>query len=752
MPLAFTKNEGQWNERVLFKANTGGATMWYTDEGVYYQFTRPLLEDETKDKGGSVERFERKPQKSESFVIKASFIGANPNPTVVGKDLFEHKFNYFLGNDPAKWQTSVPNFKVVVYKDLYPGIDLKYYGNGRRMKYDFIVSPGAGLSQIEVRYEGVKSLSVDQAGELVVETEWGTVTEHKPFVYQLEGEMLLLLQGEYVIISDKSFGFRLTQKYNPSLPLVIDPELTYGTFLGGESDDRGEGIAVDVAGNVYITGHTKSADFPILNAFDSTNQTSCAFLTKVSASASSLIYSTYLGSGYMGGGVTWAYAIAVDGEGYAYVTGNTGDNNFPLVNAADSIPDNGEMIHGEGFVTKLSPEGNSLIYSTYLGGNQGETGRSIAVDNSGSAYVTGETRSNNFPIVNAFDSSFSAPGTVPYEYDGFVTKFSPLGNIIYSTYLGGGNHDWGKGIAVDSGGHAYVTGRTYAVNFPTANAYDSTYNDGTDAFVTKFSPSGTTLVYSTYLGGLHGEAGLDIAVDAEGNVCVAGQTSSSNDFPLVNAYDSTYDLGEVFVTRLSVAGDSLIYSTFLGGSSSEVGYGVTVDGMGSAYVTGTTKSTDFPTVNAYDSTYNGDRYDGWVAKFSPSGNVRYSTYLGGGGEDECRGIAVDAVGNAYVTGFTKSRYFPTTVDAYDTSYNGGTNWGDAFVVKFPAFICGDVQVNGQIDLSDPICLAMYYFGKPCEINPWASDVNCDTSVNLGDAIIIANVYFGKPGFELNCCD
>ncbi|MFQ6009213.1 MAG: SBBP repeat-containing protein, partial [Candidatus Zixiibacteriota bacterium] len=449
MSLAFTENQGQWPDSILFRANAGGATMWFTKNGAYYQFTRRIPNNCERQMSTSAPFSDHQPDHIETMMIKADFVGSNPTPRVVGEGLLDYKCNYFLGNDPAKWRTDVPNYSAIVYQDIYPGIDLKYYGSGKQMEYDFIVSPGADFSQIRIQYEGVKSLSVDGAGCLVVETEWGTVTELRPLVYQLERGERLLTAGEYTLLGENRFGFRLKGGYNPALTLVIDPILSYSTYLGGESDDEGHGIAVDNSGNAYVTGRTLSTNFPTQNAYQT------------------------------------------DQPGW------------------------------DVFVTKFSATGDSLIYSTYLGGNgaNGDCGYGIAVDDTGNAYVTGYTYSANFPTTpDAYDNSKNGLNDV------FVTKLSPSGNLVYSTYLGGAGSDDGYGIAVDDSGNAYVTGWTHSSNFPTTDcAYDTIFN-GSDVFVTKFSATGDSLVYSTFLGKWGGEMGYGIAVDTSGNAYVTGHT------------------------------------------------------------------------------------------------------------------------------------------------------------------------------------------------------------------------------------
>jgi hypothetical protein len=673
MPLAFTQNMGQWDERALFRADAGGATMWITTEGVYYQFTRRIERpDADQDSSGSDLAFEGRnprgfdtePDSIETLVIKAAFVGANLTPAVTGSNPMEYKCNYFLGNDPANWRTDVPNYEAIVLEEVYPGIDLTYYGNGHQMEYDFVVSPGADYSQIQIQYEGAEGLAIADDGALVATTAWGEIKELAPVVYQEIGGSRRPVASEYVVQSDRTFGFRLGKEYDRAFPVVIDPVLVYSTYLGGGSLDRSEGIAVDGSGNAYVTGETYSSDFPMQNPYQPTLHGSDAFVTKFSTDGSNLIYSTYLGGTEADEGKD----ITVDAYGAAYVTGHTTSSDFPTQSPYQT--DQGGI---DVFVTKLSSTGNSLVYSTYLGGSGQDASHGIAVDGAGSAYVTGQT-SGDFPTTTAFDGAFNGG-----NHDAFVTKLSPSGSsLIYSTYLGGSDMDIGRGILVDGSGNAYATGNTFSTDFPTQNPYQTNQGGG-DVFLTKLSTTGNSLIYSTYLGGSRDDYSYDIAVDGSGNAYLTGFTGST-DFPTVIPFDGSLTGGwDAFVTKLSPTGNSLIYSTYLGGSGDDYGIGIAVDGSGNAYVTGETYSSDFPTQNPYQTAQGLE--DVFVTKLSTTGNsLIYSTYLGGSGDDYSYDIALDGCGDAYVTGITNSSDFPTQ-NPYQIGQGGGAEFGDAFVTK-----------------------------------------------------------------------
>jgi len=729
MPLAFTENHGQWDDCVKFRANARGATMWYTTDGVYYQFTRRIPKDNTslaEKQRMPCDRADIEPDSIEQLMIRASFVGANPDPAIVGHDKMGYKCNYFIGNDPDEWHTDVPNYKAVVFKDVYAGIDLKYYGNGMQMEYDFIVSPGADPNQIMVQYDGAESISVNDEGELVVETDWGTVTEMRPYVYQLDASGCIPIQGRYVLFTDNTFGFDLGDRYNPVLALVIDPVLSYSTYVGGIGTDKGYGIAVDGSGSAYVTGFTFSNNFPTLDPYQTAQESIDAFVTKLSSSGSSLEYSTYLG----GGEGEEGYGIAVDGSGAAYVTGWTNSTDFPT-----HTPYQTDQVNEDAFVTKLSSSGNSLVYSTYLGGGSWEYGYGIAVDGSGSAYVTGVTGSEDYPALNPYQT-YQGIG------DAFVTKFSSSGDCLaYSTFIGGSKDEQGHGIAVDGSGSAYVTGYTYSTDFPTLNPYQ-TDQAGYDAFVTKLTSSGNNLVYSTYLGGNSSDDhGYCIAVDDSGAAFVAGITYST-DFPTLNPYQTDQDEADAFVTKLSSSGNNLVYSTYLGGNSADEARSIVVDSSGAACVTGWTLSYNFPTLNPHQTNQSG--MDAYVTMLSSSGSsLQYSSYLGGNSHDYGYGIAMDSSGAVYVAGFTESDDFPT-VNPYQTDQD----LQDVFVTKLSGMVsfCGDTDGSGFIDLDDVVYLIAYIFtGGPPPVPLEVGDADCLSGIDLDDVVyLIAYIFIGGP--------
>jgi Beta-propeller repeat len=670
LPLSFEENRGQANKSIDFVARGPGYAVALSPTETIFALRK--TDNEVRERASDVRKISNSlcevNRPTQSAVLRMNLVGANPAARVAGQNELEGRVNYFIGNDPAKWRRELPTFRRVRYAEVYPGIDVVYYGNQRRLEYDFVVGPGRSVRAIGLEFTGADKVEVDaETGDLLIGVGGESIRQHKPIVYQeIKGERREI-EGRYAIRSGGRVGFEVGQ-YDANAALIIDPVLEYSTFLGGNYGAQGLAIAVNSTGNAYVTGVTGSTNFPTVNPVQSTLRgTADVFVTKLNASGSAVVYSTYLG----GNNEEYGYGIAVDSTGSAYVTGSTFSTNFPTVNAVQGSK--GSLFTYDAFVAKLSPAGSALVYSTYLGGGSDDQGYAIAVDSAGNAYVTGTTDSTNFPTANALQSTFA--GRNCEGGDVFVTKFNAAGSaLVYSTYLGGSGSEQGRGIAVDSAGNAYVTGSTDSSNFPTANAIQSTYGGGDgcdlggDAFVAKFNPAGSALVYSTYLGGSSGDLGAGIAVDSAGNAYVTGGTNSPN-FPTANALQSTLKgPGDIFVTKFNPSGSALIYSTYIGGDDSEFGLGIALNSTGAAYVTGLTYSTDFPIVNGFDSNLDPVYGDAFVTKVNAAGSALvYSSYLGGKGIDIAHGIAVDPAGNAYVTGSTQSRCFPTTVGAFDTA-------------------------------------------------------------------------------------
>ena len=727
LPLYFIENRGQLDSEVRFYVKTFGQTLYFTDEGIIFDLFR-RQEGVGKGTEGEETGLQAKVMKRERLVFNLVFENAQKGVLIAGLGRQAASINSFMGNDKTKWHTGIPTYRGVVYKDVYRGIDLKVFGKGKDIEYEFIVNPGGNPNHILLTYTGIEGLSANGEGELLIGTAFGELKESRPYIYQkIEGERAV--DGRFEIHENIaqsqpgkfSYGFQVAA-YDSALPLIIDPVLSYSTYLGGSGYDWGTGIAVDGAGNAYVTGYTESNNFPTKNPYQGTRPGGQdAFITKLSPSGTTLVYSTYLG----GDSIDWGRGIAVDASGNAYVTGGTASADFPTKNPYQGTGAG----YADVFITKLSPLG-ALIYSTYLGGSSSDYGNSIAVDDSENVYVTGDTVSvqtvteAGFPVKNAYQA-------VGGGHNAFITKLSPLGTtLVYSTYLGGSARDDGRGIAVDSSGNACVTGQTFSSNFPTQNAYQGSIGGLRDAFITKLSPSGTALVYSTYLGGSQNDNGTGIAVDGSGNAYVTGDTGSE-DFPTKNAYQPEGSGGDVFVTKVASSG-SVVYSTYLGATSAS-GKGIAVNALGNAYVIGT--GWGIPMKDPYQETVSGGA-DAFVTKFSSSGtSLIYSTYLGGDGLEEGLGIAVDSAGIAYVTGKTRSSDFPTK-NAYQEKNAGG--YDDAFITKFSPPSCAECS-------EDAVTLSGVIF---------SSETDCEcaaaTSITIGPSVTIesgAAVIFTSPSIK-----
>jgi Bacterial Ig-like domain (group 3)/Beta-propeller repeat len=656
LPLSFEANRGQTDSRVRFVSRSAGYTLFLTgDEAVL------ALSGNTtnKDKSTIVGHLAPKPgiaARKDGSVLRMRLRNANPSAKVTGTGELAGTSNYFIGNDPEKWRNNVPTYAKVQYEGIYSGIDLVYYGNQRQLEYDFIVAPGADPRRILFDVDGAKEIRRDAQGGLVFSMKTGEdeIRWHKPRVYQKTNGARHEITAHYSVTGTNRVGFELA-KYDARRPLYIDP-LVYSTYLGGSDDDLGESIAVDSAGNAYITGYTRSTNFPTMNPVQPVygGGSTDAFIVKINAAGSALVYSTYLG----GSDIDSGSSIAVDSAGNAYVTGYTYSTDFPSINALQPTFGGGTV---DAFVAEINSSGSALIYSTYLGGSGDDLGNGIAVDSAGNAYVTGGA-GVGFPLVNALQSTFGGGYS-----DAFVAKISAEGSaLVYSTYLGGSAQDDGNGIAVDNMGNAYLCGTTASADFPTMAPLQSTYGGGEyDGFVAKINPMGSVLIYSTYLGGSGFDVSIKIALDSSANAYVTGQTDSTN-FPITpDAYQATCvqcanESTATSVSEINAAGSALAYSTYLGGSDVGAGEGIAVDGMGNAYVTGQANSQAF------------------VTELNSTGTASvYSIELAGDRTGSGMGIAVDGSGNTYVTGQTNSTNFPT-MNPFQAANGGGI---DAFVTK-----------------------------------------------------------------------
>jgi hypothetical protein len=673
LPLGFEANQGQTDRQVKYLSRGPGYVLLLT----------------------STEAVVVAPQ----AVARMTLVGANTRAAISGVGELPGRSNYYIGNDPTQWRTDVPQYAQVRYEEIYPGIDLVYYGTQEgRVEHDFIVSPGVDPGIIALAFQGTDRPKLGRDGDLILHTSPSSRTAsgsqirlRKPVIYQEVNGARREVSGGYVIGKDNRVGFRIGE-YDASRPLIIDPVLAigYSTFLGGSLTDNAIAIAVDAAGNAHVFGNTVSVNFPTVNAAQPMNGGGLDdFVAKLSPDGSALVYSTYLGGTATES--TNVGSIALDGAGNAYVAGSTNSTDFPTTLGAYQPTLAGI---NDGYVVKLNASG-ALVFSTYLGGNSADGLNGVAADAAGNAYVVGSTISFNFP---------TTPGafkTTLMTQDATVSKLSANGSLLlYSTFLGGDTgsaFEVAHGVAVDALGNAYVTGITGSPDFPTTLlAAQPVYGGGCmscgDAFVTKLNALGTGLIYSTFLGGSDADRGNDIELDVSGAAYVMGDTASIN-FPTVNALQPTYGGGpaDAFITKVNPLGSAFVYSTYLGGSQIEgtgfvntgiVGLGIVVDGGGSAYVSGATRSADFPSVAALQPFATGssnDHYQAFIAKLNAPGSaLEFSTPVSPPVVMTPQvDIGIDTSGNAYIAGGAQAG-FPTTPGSRQPVAAGGM---DAFILK-----------------------------------------------------------------------
>jgi len=739
LPLAFEANQGQTDPEVNYMARGAGYKLYLTaDEAVLslgsrasatLNMPKQMMKQRLLGYSLKTKKLIRRPSLASSrnsssvASLRMHLVNGNAQAQTEGEDALSAKVNYFIGSNPNQWHKGVKQFARVSYKGVYPGVDLTYHGAQSQLEFDLVIAPAANPEVIGLGFAGVKGMETDASGNLVLASSAGNLTLHAPVAYQERDGSRQLVGARFVIKPNHEVGFKIGS-YDRSRALVIDPTLSYATYLGGNDDDEAYGIAVDTAGNFYVTGESDSTSGfpggnPSLGGYDS-------FVVKINADGT-LGYTTFVG----GSGDDLGSAIAVNATtGAVYVAGITDSTDLPATSGAAQVASGspsgsmctvgtmGSAPCTDAFVFELDPSG-STTYLTYLGGNNDDGAYGIALDGSGNAYVTGFTFSSNFPLQKAL---YPALNGGAFE-DAFVTEVNPTGTgFVYSTYLGGTNNDFANGIAVDSSGDAFVTGFTTSTDFPvTTGAFQTTC--GTDAncnsngvsifsdvFVTELASGGSKLNYSTYLGGSSDDIGLAIAIDSSGNIYVTGQTTDDNtavitgDFPVVGGFEDSYGNGSAtagsngFVSELQPAGkgaSDLIYSSYLGGSTSDVGLGIAVDHAKNAYITGSTLSGDFPNVNAFQTKLNGDS-DAFVTQVAAGGaTLGYSSFLGGTGDenyDSSDGqflggaVALDSSADVFVSGSTTSSSgFPVTKGAVEGAYGGDPFDAFAATVTAPGF-------------------------------------------------------------------
>jgi hypothetical protein len=627
MPLQFEQNVGQVDARVKFFARGHKSTLYLTANEFLLSMTAP---------GG------------EMSSVRIAFAGANDAPRVAGVgDVVSHS-NYLTGNDRASWRTSVASYSRLRYQDIYPNVDLIVYGHERQIEYDLVIGPHTSPASIRLAVTGGKA-SVDDLGNLLINTSVGRVSLSRPRAYQNIGHLRREITAGYRVIGSREIGFSV-EDYDDTKPLVIDPVLAYSTYLGGSEWDWPNAIKVDRIGNAYICGFTGSLNFPTTTGQMVPGGSSDAFIAKIRPDGS-LEYSTFLG----GVGADTAQALAVDASGTVTLTGETQSTDFPVIGAMQPTYAGGPG--GDAFIAKLDASGSTLLYSSYFGGSGTDAGVAITTDGTGTMYVAGLTNSVDFPLVTPLQSRFGGGFA-----DAFLAKLNAEGTaLLYSTYLGGSASDEPSGMTVGPAGEIYIVGGTFSNDFPVVAALQSQLSGIEDGFVAKLRADGSALTYSTYLGGSGFDRVNGAKADVDGSVLLSG--FSQGGFPTTSgAYQPFFGQGfsDAFVSRLSPDGQRFVFSTYFGGSDAEGGGSITTDAAGRIWVAGGTSSTNLPMVRSVQATYGDGGQDAFVAEFSATGSqLLFSTYLGGTDLDSALGLDVDGLGNVHVIGETESADFPT---------------------------------------------------------------------------------------------
>ena len=722
-----------------------------------------------EESGFSIEQWRRcSEDKIEGVLVRFEFAGTQCEPK--GLRALPGKYNFLLGNDRSKWRTGVRGYNCVGYKEIYTGIDIDFRRGTGLVEYDVILEPGANLGQVVVTCSGANGLSVDDSGELVIQTDLGELRQAVPVAWfeDSTGECVSV-QCQYRVHGSDRYGFEISED-RPDQRLVIDPALVWSTYFGSPQVEWSRGLAVDASGEAVIGGVLSSpAGFPVTpGAFQESFQGGVgdAFVTRFTGDGSALVFSTFLG----GSDNDQIQSLTLDpNTGVVTATGHTESADFPTSATAFDTTYNPAGQGWDGFVSRLTADGASLVWSTYLGGSDRDLPLGVTLTENGTAVVVGMTTSEDFPVTaGAFDETYNGNEEFSFFFKGdvFVSKLSEDGSdLIYSTFIGGQNGEGARDVAAGDGGEVTVVGKTLSENFPTTlGAFDTVFNGNDEGFVVRVSADGASLVFSTLLGG-GGGGDVDlyaVTVDGEQRAVVVGRTSTPS-FPTTPGAFATSEFGggDAFLTRMSVDGSALEYSTYLGGSGGERARGVVVENAGTAIVAGETGSPDFPTTpDAFDSTYAGipplGPRDLFLVRMSLDGNgiddLLYGTYIGGTDQDLLEGatVALDPLGRIVLSGRTKSPDFPTTPGAFQPEYNGSGD-SDAFLMVLDLdieFVRGDTNVDGDVQLADAVALLNHLFvpGSAPLVCQEAGDINDDDVLNIPDPITLLNFLFvpGSP--------
>jgi len=778
LPLQFEQNRGQFDSNVLFMARTGGLLLYLTqNETVFVMRPRSKTDHRAFLRPDRIRQGRERMEENESqtpLVVRMKLNGAKFSPHVQGEERLPGTVNYFIGNDRTEWRTHIPTYSKVRFTNVYEGVDLVYHSSGHDLEYDFELQPHANPKSIEMEFEGIDRMEFDGSGQVTMNAGKGSLKLHKPSVYQINAGQRQDIPSDFEFRGARKLGLRL-QNYDPSKPIVIDPVLVYSSYVGGSGDDWADGLQLDSQGNVYIAGGTTSANFPATGTETPPSGTCVAFVTKLDPTATSILYSTFVGGTHGDSTCTWGDAAAeidIDATGQAYIAGAALSHDFPVTaNAFQSLMRSGATSNA--FLSKLSPDGGLLLYSSFLGGESNDGAFSVKVDANQNAYLGGWAISSQFPVTsNALQTirtSSSSSG------NGFIsridTRNAGVSSLIYSSYLGGSG-DWGDAvykIAVDSNQNAYLAGWTASTDFPvtSGSAFQPTASIGNwCGFVSRIDtskPGSSSLAYSSFLCGTYSDWPGGIALDSSLNAYVSSEVFSQ-DFPTTvgpsnNRYpnDSMAAVTKVNTYALGVA--SLVFSTLVGGSDpaktswGDWTDGIVVDANGNAYLAGESSSTDYPvTLDAVQGTLKSSSGNGVLSVLSPDGSgLLYATYLGGSGGgqgDYIAEVKLDSNSNIWLAGNTESTDFPKTGGALQATYGGGE---DAFIAELSALavphiaavsptmaIAGSmVTVNGS-NFGDAIG-SVTFGGVNASIQSWNSTlltVQVPSSLSPGFAAVV----------------
>lgn len=676
----FIENKGQWNDNVLFAARIKGMNAWIKKDGVVFDFYKIQRKDENTTKVG--------------HVVALHFVNANQAAYAVPSNQSKAYHNYFIGNDPSKWQPKVSLFEEVLIENLYPGIGIRYYFDHGFLRYDFILKAGADPTQIALKVDGCKTNIDPKHNTLVFNTQLGDISQKDLYTYQtIAGEKREVksefqLHGELIQI--------VVDGYNRNSEMIIDP-LVFSTFIGGQASDNLWDMKKDGSGNLVFCGTTPGFGYPTTIGAYSTEvegNADDAVVSKLSADGTQLLFSTFFG----GGAQELCQGLAIDSEQSILIVGSTASDNLPVTQGAfnESFNLDGSTTSFDIYVCKFNANGTSIIFSTYLGGTGDDIGRSIAVDNQGNAYVTGTCSSFDFPVTpGAFQTSKSS------DNDAFVSKLNSSGNqLIYSTYAGGNSFDEARKIVVSADRSAFVTGTTFSSNFPTTSGtIQNSLSGNRDAYVFRLNSSGSAMIYSSYLGGNNVEDGVGITVDNQHNAYVCGMTRS-NDFPITpGAFNSQIGgSDDAFISKINPDGTSFVFSAVFQGNVSDLAHCVSLGSDQTILVAGESNSADFQTSSDAYATNLAGSNDAFVAKISNDGSsLLYCSFIGGNLADIAYAVLDEGADNLIVGGVTNSGNFPTVSSTFDATHNGSS---DSFISKI-SLVCQPVGLNATTN--SPVC-------------------------------------------------